>query len=977
MLKKFFIAFLITAFAGNLFSQIKWPAVTQQTKPWSRWWWQGSAVDKQNLTASMQLYQQAGLGGLEITPIYGVGGHENKFIDYLSPQWLQMLGHTLKEGKRLNLGIDMATGTGWPFGGGPFIGAEEACRNFWFKKFNLKAGEGLKDTIIYIQEPMVRAVGNLIHEMHGIYKIEEPKGTINEPLLKPGAKPPAITDLVEPIFANKNLQALALDQVRFKKPIPLQTLMGYSDKGDIVELTNKVDATGKLDWTAPSNGGNWELVAIFMGWHGKMVERAAPGDEGNVIDHFSAPHLKKYLGWFDRSFKGFDLSGLRGFFNDSYEVDDARGQSNWTSDFFNEFKIRRGYDLKNYLPALLKEQRDEQSLGVLYDYRQTVADMLLDNFTKPWHDWAKSKGKIVRNQSHGSPANILDLYAAVDIPETEGTNLTRFKFATSSAHVMGKPLASAEAATWLNEHFLSSLSDVKLILDKYFIGGVNHIFYHGTNYSPRNEPWPGWLFYAAVHFTPANPFWKDFGTLNAYAARCQSFLQAGKPDNDVLLYFPFSDRNYQPARGGMLHHYDGMEGFDETPFKESAEKMLEMGYSWDLISDKQIQQLQVVKNKIKAPGGSYETIVLSGVKYLPLQTMEKLVSLAKQGATIIFHDGLPSMVPGLSDVENKQTQFDALTRQLQFIRTNAAGVSNATTGKGMFWEGHELEYLLANAGVRHEMYLADNKLKCIRRKINGGEYYFIVNDGKEAFNNWVLLNTKLRHAVLFDPMQQRSGIAKTRQGDNYTLDIFLQLAPGESCVVQTSETKLTGNKFPYTEKTGNTMAITGNWQLKFLSGGPVLPQATTINGLQPWTSLASDGVKEFSGTAQYSIQFIKPSHEADLWLLDLGDVKESATIFLNGKKIATLIGPVYTATIPASQLKPDNQLQVIVTNGMANRIIDLEKRAIPWKKFYNVNMPSRLAENRGADGLFTAVEWQPKPSGLLGPVTITPLKFLE
>ncbi|HLG38607.1 MAG TPA: glycosyl hydrolase [Chitinophagaceae bacterium] len=971
----FLVSLLFFAIATH--AQIKWPAVTRTMKPWTRWWWQGSAVDKPNLTASMQLYQQAGLGGLEITPIYGVGGHEKKFIDYLSPQWIEMLGHTLKEGKRLNLGIDMATGTGWPFGGGPLIGAEEACRNFLFKKFNLKAGEVLKDTIIYIQEPMVRAVGNLIHEMHGIYKVEEPKGTISEPLVKPGAKLPAITDLVEPVFTNKNLQALALDQVKFIKPLPLQTLMAYSDKGEIVELTNKVDGKGKLTWTAPATGGNWELVALFMGWHGKMVERAAPGDEGNVIDHFSASNLKKYLGWFDKSFRRFDLSGLRGFFNDSYEVDDARGQSNWTGDFFNEFKRRRGYDLKNYIPALIKEQKDEQSWRVLYDFRQTIADMLLDNFTKPWHDWAKSKGKIVRNQSHGSPANILDLYAAVDIPETEGTNLTRFKFATSSAHVMGKPLASAEAATWLNEHFLSSLGDVKLILDKYFLGGVNHIFYHGTNYSPQNEPWPGWLFYAAVHFTPANPFWKDFGTLNAYAARCQSFLQAGKPDNDVLLYFPFSDRNYLPARGGLLHHYDGMEGFDETPFKESAEKMLEMGYSWDLISDKQIEQLNFVNGKIKAPGGNYQTIVLSGVKYLPLATLQKLIALTKAGAQIIFHDGAPKVVPGLSDIENKQKQFDALIAQLQFKTTNAPGVNNAASGKGLFLEGNELRYLLANAAIRHEMYLTDNKLQFIRRKINGGEYYFITNDGKTTFNDWVLLNTKLQHAVLFDPMQQRSGIAKTRQGDNNTLDIFLQLAPGESCIVQTSSAKLTGNKFPYTESAGEAVAIEGNWQLKFLSGGPVLPQATAVSNLLSWTALAADGVKEFSGTAQYSINFKKPATNADAWLLNLSDVKESATILLNGKKIATLIGPSYAVTIPEATLKPDNQLVIIVTNGMANRIIDLEKRGVQWKKFYNVNMPARLAENRGTDGLFTAVKWQPKASGLIGPVNITPLKFMR
>ncbi len=945
-MKKLLLIVLVSFFLFNLHAQIKWPAITQQTKPWTRWWWEGSAVDKPNLTAAMQLYQQAGLGGLEITPIYGVKGTEEKFIDFLSPKWVDMLMHSLNEGKRLGLGIDIATGTGWPFGG-PWVEEKDASKYIAYKTYSLSEGERLKDTIQYRQESFVRTANG---------------------------KPLKVEQVLSPVSLNKDLQAMALDQVRFDVMLPLHLLMAYDESGKAFDVTKNV-TNGKLNWSAAA--GKWKLVALFQGLHGKMVERAAPGGEGNVIDHFNAQALKNYLTKFDKAFAGKNISSLRSFFNDSYEVDDARGQSNWTPDFFNEFKSRRGYDLKNELPALFATDNSDKHTRVLYDFRETISDLLLEKFTKPWHQWAKTKGKLIRNQSHGSPANILDLYATIDIPETEGTNLTRFKFATSSSHVMGKSLASAEAATWLNDHFLSSLGDVKLILDKYFLGGVNHIFYHGTNYSPQSEPFPGWLFYAAVHFTPANPFWKDFGTLNAYAARCQSFLQAGKPDNDVLLYFPFADRNNQPSRGGMLHHYDGMEGFDGTSFNKSAEEMLEIGYSWDLISDKQIQLLQFAGGKIKAQGGNYQTIVLSGVKYLPLATLQKLVALSKQGAQIIFHDGIPKMVPGLGDIDNKQKQFDALIAELQFKTTSAPGVNNAANGKGLFWEGKELRYLLANADVRSEGFLAEEKLQFIRRKINGGEYYFITNDGKTTFNNWVLLNTKLQNAVLFDPMQQRSGIAKTRQGDNNTLDIFLQLAPGESCIVQTSTTKPSGNKFPYTETSGDAIAISGNWELKFLSGGPVLPQATTVNNLQSWTALTIDGVKEFSGTAQYSINFKKPSTSADAWLLDLGDVKESATIILNGKKIATLIGPSYAVTIPAAQLKADNKLEVIVTNGMANRIIDLDKRGVQWKKFYNINMSARLAENRGADGLFTAAKWQPKQSGLLGPVTITPLKLIK
>ncbi len=105
-----------------------WPEIVRETRPWTRWWWHGSALTKEGITAEMEAYQKAGLGGLEITPIYGVMGYENQFVEYLSPQWIELLLHTLKEAERLDLGIDMATGTGWPFGG-PWVKSEIISHN--------------------------------------------------------------------------------------------------------------------------------------------------------------------------------------------------------------------------------------------------------------------------------------------------------------------------------------------------------------------------------------------------------------------------------------------------------------------------------------------------------------------------------------------------------------------------------------------------------------------------------------------------------------------------------------------------------------------------------------------------------------------------------------------------------------------------------------------------------------------------------
>ena len=812
----------------------------------------------------MQLYQQAGLGGLEITPIYGVKGAEDKFIDFLSPKWMDMFQHTLAEAKRLNLGIDLANATGWPFGG-PWVTPADACKNVNVKIFTLKGGEQLNELIQFIQQPLVRTVGG---------------------------KTVDINSLSYPVAANKNLQTYAFDQLRYELPLALNTLMAYNEKGEATELTSKVDATGKLDWTAPA--GEWKLIALFIGWHGKMVERAAPGGEGDVIDHFNSLALKHYLNKFDSVFKGKNISGIRAYFNDSYEVDDARGQSNWTPDFFNQFKQCRGYDLHNYLPQLFARDSTETSRRVLTDYRQTISDLVLDNFTKPWQHWAAGQHKMVRNQSHGSPANILDCYAVVDIPETEGEDILRFKFATSTANVMGKPLASSETATWLGEHFQSSLGDVKQAVDKYFVGGVNHVFWHGTNYSPQNDPWPGWLFYAAVHFTPANSFWKDFSTLNNYVTRCQGFLQQGKPDNDILLYFPFNDKNSTPGRD-MLNHFDGMEGFDKTVFKESAEWLLKKGYAFDLISDKQItEQLKPNGALLQSVKHNYKTILLSDVKIIPLTTLKKLKVLAEGGATIIFHQHLPSDVPGLFQLQQQQKEMAAIINSLSFS-TTASKVKKASVGKGYFLVGDELADLLNEAKTTRET-LVDMGLQYNRRSYNGGHYYFISNPGKQPVSGWVPLQSTEKNIALFDPMLEKNGLAKTRL-NNGMVDVYLQLQPGESCILQTSKNIVTGKQYPYYKATAPVLELNNNWSLQFIKGGPSLPAAASNISVGSWTDLPGEAVKQFSGTAVYTVSFNKPKATPVAWLLNLGNVQETAEVWLNGNKLQTLIGPTFQLVI--------------------------------------------------------------------------------
>src|SRR5699024_8105123 len=392
-----------------------------------------------------------GLGGLEITPIYGVKGTEDQFIEYLSPEWMDMLQFTLNEAQKLNLGIDMDNTAGWPFGG-PWVASDDESKSVFYKTYALKGGETIKHPVQFEQKPMARAVRHRV----------------------------SIEDIKEPISANDDLQEMALGQVVFPKQLPLKALVAYSDDGKTVKLIDKVDSTGHLSWTAPE--GNWKLYAVFEGWHGKMVERAAPGGEGFVIDPFSKKALQDYLKPFNQAFKGYDITYLRAFFNDSYEVDDASGEADWTPEFFKDFEELRGYDLRDYLPALFGKSNKKENERVIADYRETISDLLLDNFTLNWKEWADKKDAIIRNQAHGSPANILDLYAASDIPETEGYEPVKIKFASSAGHVSGKPLISSESCTWLDEHFLGTLAEAKKTVNRFLLNGVNHIFYNDITY---------------------------------------------------------------------------------------------------------------------------------------------------------------------------------------------------------------------------------------------------------------------------------------------------------------------------------------------------------------------------------------------------------------------------------------------------------------------------------------------------------------
>ncbi|UUW08156.1 glycoside hydrolase [Flavobacterium plurextorum] len=904
-----------------------WPKSTNINQPWTRWWWMGSAVDKPNLKKTLIDFYKAGIGGVEITPIYGVKGEESNYIDYLSPKWMEMLDYTIQTADSLKMQVDMVLGTGWPYGGS-HVTLPYAATKLIVEKYPLKKNETF-DRNITLDSSKEKTPAELLY----VVAYGSDGSYIN---------------LTDNLKKNKT------------------TSQDKGIEGSAIKLPNKLEPN-RLNWKAKQT--DYTIYAVFSGKTGQQVKRAAPGGKGYTLDHYSAEALNAYVVPFNNAFKGRE-GKIRAVFNDSFEV----YGTDFTPNFFEEFQKLRGYDLKKQLSILLNETDNEIGNRIRSDYRQTIADLLLNKFDKSWTNWAHSKKIKTKLQAHGSPGNLIDLYASADIPECETFGSMPFdipgfrrekediregdadpvmlKFASSAAHISSKNLVSSETFTWLREHFKTALSQCKPEAEDLMLNGVNHIFLHGSTYSPTRAAWPGWEFYASVNFNPNNTIWEDAPALFSYISNCQSMLQQGKSDNEILLYWPIFD-TWDKFQNGNLFFQFKIHSLSEwlygTSFYDTTKSLMKKGYSVDFISDNFISDAAVANGNIIVSGVRYKSLIIPACKKMPFATMQKLIELKKAGAVIIF-EGLPESVPGFNDYKKQEQNLQNLLASNKSIIEPVSDVLKT----------------LEDFKIQPES-LVNTGLKFIRRDIDGEKIYYLVNHTTKTIDDYIPLQIENKEVIIFDPLTKAYGNALIEKKNGMTY-VKIKIEPGQSYFLKTENT-VSQKNWKYYETASTQFPLTGTWKLSFEKGGPKLPQSTTINKLESWTKLSTEA-EAFSGSAAYVLQFENPNHKISHWSLNLGDVRESAKVWINNDFVGTAWSVPYKLNI--QKLKPGkNILKIEVTNLPANRIRDMELKGQEWKIFHEINMVDKDYKK------FDATKWSPMPSGLLGPVTLTPLKELN
>ena len=863
-----------------------WPLPSKEAKAGTRWWWMGSAVDDANLAWNLAEYSRVGLGTVEVTPIYGVQGNEAHELKFLETPWMNALKKTYQEAETHSMDVDMNMGTGWPFGG-PNVTIDQA------------AGK-----LEYVQQTLI---GDGTSEQTVSIALDSPHAKLNK------------------------VMAYPMD----------------GNEGSVTELTNHV--LGKnVKWIAPT--GKWLILAIYNGHTLQTVKRAAPGGEGYVLDHFDADAVKAYLQRFEDAFETSGTPYPHCFFNDSYEVYYA----DWTPKMFEEFEKYRGYKLEEHMHQLLGLATDDNN-QVLADYRATINDMLINNFTRQWTEWAHRHGTLTRNQAHGSPANLIDVYAAVDIPEIEGFGLTDFgikglrtdkgftranysdfatlKYASSAAHITGKTFTSSETFTWLTEHFRTSLSQMKPDLDLMFLAGVNRVFFHGTTYSPQEATWPGWKFYAAIDMSPTNSIWRDAPELMTYIERCQSFLQMGKPDNDFLVYAPFTNAWHKDKKKGAVFA-DKLLTFpidnlsSKMPdVKNTTNQVTAAGYDCDFISDKFLLSAKTVNGMIETEGGArYHGLVVPVIQDMPSDVKSHLEELEQEGAKIVYQSDGPTL--------------DGIGATPEPMRTELG-------------------------------------LRTIRRSNETGFHYFISNLTGQHVADFVSLSVPFTSLVMFNPM---TGAIFTPAVENGK--VFLDLKSGQSIILQTYTTQQVTCDSIYQRKDEvGRFTIDGAWILAFSDDStPSVTKTYDLGTLQSWENL-DDKTAQLMGTGIYSTTFrVSQQQMASAnggFKINLGDVRESARVYLNDKYVGCAWCAPFTLDVGNCVKEGENTLRIEVTNLPANHIRQMDIDNKSWRIFEDVNILDILNGNIGVSGVTSYADWDKMPSGLNSSVTLIPLSIRD
>ena len=740
-------------------------------------------------------------------------------------------------------------------------------------------------------------------------------------------------------------------------------------RGKVIDITTKMSADGKLAWDVPP--GKWTILRIGHTTTGKEPYPAPQAGIGLECDKLSKAGIEAHFAGFLAKLVADNQPLVGGTLVSTHSDSWESGSQNWTPKFREEFQRLRGYDLLPLLPVVTGRCVDSSEVTerFLWDFRQTISDLLVENYAGHLRTLAHQHGLQLSIEAYGSPADDLTYAGQADEPMGEFWSWTKFGIGetcakmTSAAHVYGRKIIGAEAFTGsAEEKWQSYPGNIKDLGDWAFCEGINRFAFHRYSLQPWGDPAPAPGLSVGpygLHYERTQTWWEQSRAWHEYIARCQFMLRQGLFVADLCILSPEGQQGELAlptgVRPGPLDR--GPYNFDSCP------------------TEVVLTRMSVKAGRIMLPDGmSYSVLMLPEVETMTPALLRKIKELADAGATVLGGAKPPQKSPSLNDYPNCDAEVKQLADELW---SSGKIVSVMTAGE-----------LLAKRGVKPD-FAADKHLRYIHRRDGETDFYFVANPDPCEVESLCSFRVTGKQPELWWPDTGHMENATAFEQQDGVTRVPLRFDPSGSVFVvfrkEVGRQKLEARTKNWLEFKP-AKEIAGPWEVRFDPkwGGPA--KSVTFENLEDWSKRAEDGVRYYSGTAIYRKQFKVDDSmfrtPRSALFLDLGKVAVMAEVKLNGQDLGIVWKPPFRVDITDAVKAGDNTLEVKVVNLWINRMIGDEQLPQDCERQSSTDMlklwPQWLLDGRPSPtGRYTFASWSPwkkdsplLPSGLLGPVQL-------
>lgn len=893
-----------------------------ESRPGAFWCWLNGSITKDQITRDLEEMKDKGMGGAEIWDVLALRDPEKTVPvgpEFMGEESVDLIAHAIRESTRLGLRLGIIASSGWNAGGS------------WVPPKH--AGKGLFWSRTEVEGP----------------------GKIERELAFPDCRQAPKNDGGRPIHY-KEIAVLA---------VPAEKSLTNIDQ--VVDLKGFMNANGILSWNAPA--GKWSILRVICTNHGQQLIVPSPNSKGPMIDFIDPAATEFHLRFIaDRLLAKLGRGDFRGTAFSYMEFDSMELADGvlWSDHFSERFEELRGYSPIPYLPLLMDWKLEDEDLNnrFLGDFKNAVSDQLIHSHYVTGSRVLREYGLDLVAEAGGPgppiwntcPVDAIKALGAVDIPRGEfwmgnPKHIFLVKEIASAAHVYGRKMVDAEAfTTW--RRWIDGPVTHKQLADRALCEGLNQFTFHTFASSPPEAGLPGRAYHAGTDINPTATWWPKARPFMDYLARCSFMLRQGKFVGDVCHYYGDQAPNFHP-----MHHH--------VP-RKIVPPELGLGYDYDVCDSQVIlDRMQVRNGRIVLPDGmSYAILTLADQDAMPLEVLRKITRLVEDGATVVGRK--PTRTHSLNGAHENDAKLRQLADAL-WGDCDGGKVKENPYGKGRVLWGKSWRDVLAEMGVGPDFRVVEENSRedydFIHRDTGNGDIYFVRNATLLDKSLDCEFRVRGGRVELWDPVTGNAKAVMAVATDSGSR-MRIELAPAGSVFVvfhRNEDSRSPG----FANKTIQpVMTIAGPWKLGFPPGWGA-PESVGMKALKSWTESDDPGVKYFSGTASYETPFTVSDEQAgnaENLLIDLGDMKEVAEVFLNGQSLGVLWTPPYRLPVAGALKAGENQLKVDVTNLWGNRIIG--DKAVPEKGiFTRTNVRETLS-----------TEHPLLPSGLFGPVRLTRIR---